>query len=44
MVSSGSINLGNIKKMNTDDAREYLMELPGVGPKGSGLCFTLQRY
>lgn len=33
MVSSGSINLGNIKKMNTDDAREYLMELPGVGPK-----------
>ena len=33
MVERESINLGNIEKMNTDDAREYLMKLPGVGPK-----------
>lgn len=33
MVESGSIDLGNIEKINTDEAREYLMKLPGVGPK-----------
>lgn len=32
-VSSGEINLNNIEIMNIDDARKYLMQIRGVGPK-----------
>lgn len=33
LISSGSFSLDSVFKMDTDTAREYLMELPGVGPK-----------
>ena len=32
-ADAGSIDLGFIRKMDLKEAREYLMDLPGVGPK-----------
>ena len=42
---SGEISLGFLDQMSDSDARAYLMALPGVGPKTSGivLCFALGR-
>lgn len=33
IISDEKINLKSITSMDTDDARDYLMKLPGVGPK-----------
>ena len=41
----GSLSLDCLNNMNNDEAREYLMSLPGVGPKTAAivLCFSLNR-
>ncbi|NLL06719.1 MAG: 8-oxoguanine DNA glycosylase [Clostridiaceae bacterium] len=33
LIDSGQINLQEVSQMDTDEAREELMKLPGVGPK-----------
>ncbi|OON96991.1 MAG: 8-oxoguanine DNA glycosylase [Epulopiscium sp. Nele67-Bin005] len=42
-VSDGTIDLNQIYNMNSDDAREYLMQISGVGPKVSD-CILLFAY
>jgi endonuclease-3 len=41
----GALSLDCLQNMDNDEAREYLMSLPGVGPKTAAivLCFSLNR-
>lgn len=43
MVSSGEINLEHIEKLDSSEAREELMKIPGVGPKIAD-CVLLYSY
>lgn len=46
LVESGRLDLHELGRMDTEDARQKLMELPGVGPKIADcvLLFAYQRY